>query len=176
MGTWGAYSAVANAIKSHSHSNPENMEEERARELKVTGKFHVTAPLALSLVKIKGGVWAQIPTTPLSVLCFCCCFVLGVVFAFVLFCFLGLHLWHMEVPRLGVESKLQLPAYTTTTATPDQSSICNLHHSSWQCQIPDPLARPEIKPPSSWIPVVDSFLLQHNGHSQYYVLIASSNL
>ena len=41
--------------------------------------------------------------------------VLGVffVFLFFCFCFLGLHLWHMEVPRLGVKSELQLPAYTT---------------------------------------------------------------
>ena len=31
--------------------------------------------------------------------------------------FLGLYLWHMEVPRLGIESELQLPAYTTATAT-----------------------------------------------------------
>ena len=38
---------------------------------------------------------------------------------FIYFCFLGLHLWHMEVPRLGVESELGLPAYTTATATPD---------------------------------------------------------
>ena len=35
----------------------------------------------------------------------------------------------MEVPRLGVESELQLPAYTTATATPDPSHVCNLHHS-----------------------------------------------
>ena len=33
--------------------------------------------------------------------------------------FLGVHLWHVEVPRLGVEFKLQPPAYTTVTATPD---------------------------------------------------------
>ena len=33
--------------------------------------------------------------------------------------FLGRHPWHMEGPRLGVESQLQLPAYTTATATPD---------------------------------------------------------
>ena len=39
-----------------------------------------------------------------------------VVFVFV-FVFLGLHPWHMEVPSLGVESELQLPAYTTATAT-----------------------------------------------------------
>ena len=29
--------------------------------------------------------------------------------------FLGLHLQHMEVPSLGVNSELQLPAYTTAT-------------------------------------------------------------
>ena len=30
----------------------------------------------------------------------------------------------MEVPRLGVESELWLPAYTRATATPDPSLIC----------------------------------------------------
>ena len=35
------------------------------------------------------------------------------------FFFLGPYLQHMEVPRLGVKSELQLPAYTTVTATPD---------------------------------------------------------
>ena len=35
------------------------------------------------------------------------------------FVFLGLLLWHMEVPRLGVESELQLPAYTTAIAMQD---------------------------------------------------------
>ena len=34
----------------------------------------------------------------------------------VLLCFLGPHLWHMEVPRLGTEMELQLPAYATATA------------------------------------------------------------
>ena len=33
------------------------------------------------------------------------------------FFFLGPHLWHMEVPRLGVKLELQLPAYTTATAS-----------------------------------------------------------
>ena len=33
--------------------------------------------------------------------------------------FLGPYLWTMEVPRLGVKSELQLPAYTTATAMPD---------------------------------------------------------
>ena len=38
----------------------------------------------------------------------------------------------MKVPRRGVESELQLPAYTTGTETPDPSLICDLHHSSQQ--------------------------------------------
>ena len=33
--------------------------------------------------------------------------------------FLGPHLWHMEVPKLGIESELQLPAYATAIATQD---------------------------------------------------------
>ena len=47
---------------------------------------------------------------------------------------------HMEVPRLGVKSELQLLAYTTATATPDPSRICSLYHSSWQCRILNPLS------------------------------------
>ena len=38
---------------------------------------------------------------------------------FFFFFFLGLHPQHMKGPRLGVESELQLPAYTTATAMPD---------------------------------------------------------
>ena len=38
-------------------------------------------------------------------------------FFFFFFFYLGLHLQHMEVPRLGVESEIQLPAYTTAIAT-----------------------------------------------------------
>ena len=50
---------------------------------------------------------------------------------FFIFCFLGLHLWHMEGPRL--------PSYTTATAMQDPSQVCCLHHSSWQHQIPNTL-------------------------------------
>ena len=53
--------------------------------------------------------------------------------------FLGLHPQHKEFPRLGVKSELQLLAYTTVTAMQDPGYICNLHHSSWQHWIPDPL-------------------------------------
>ena len=37
--------------------------------------------------------------------------------------------------------ELQLLAYTTATATQDPSCICDLYHSSQQCQIPDPLSK-----------------------------------
>ena len=33
----------------------------------------------------------------------------------------------MEVPRLGTESELQLPAYVIATATQDLSHVCELH-------------------------------------------------
>ena len=51
---------------------------------------------------------------------------------FFYFIFLGLHLKHMEVPGLKVESEVQLLAYTTATATPDPSNVCKLHCSSEQ--------------------------------------------
>ena len=62
-------------------------------------------------------------------------------FFFFPFSFLGLYLCHMEVPRLGGKSELQLPAYTTATATRDLSCICDLYHSSWQRWILNPLSR-----------------------------------
>ena len=57
---------------------------------------------------------------------------------------------HMEVPRLGVELELPLPAYTTATATamPDSRGVYGLTATL------DPLTPcvgPGIKPTSSWI-------------------------
>ena len=56
----------------------------------------------------------------------------------------------MEGPRRGVQSELQLPDHATATAgsephlrpTPQQdlSRICDLHHSSQQPQILNPLS------------------------------------
>ena len=63
----------------------------------------------------------------------------GFVFVFLSF-FLGPHLKHMEVPRLGVKLELQLPAYTTATTTEDLSRVCQPHHSSRQHQILNPLS------------------------------------
>ena len=47
----------------------------------------------------------------------------------------------MEVPRLRVELELQLLAYATATPMPDQSRVCNLHHSSRQHPILNPLSK-----------------------------------
>ena len=44
----------------------------------------------------------------------------------------------MDVLRLGTESELQLPAYTTAPATPDLSHLCDLHRSSRQHRILNP--------------------------------------
>ena len=47
----------------------------------------------------------------------------------------------MDVPRLGVESELQLTAYAIAAATPDPSYLCDLHHSSWQHRILNTVSR-----------------------------------
>ena len=57
------------------------------------------------------------------------------------FCFLGPHSWHMEVLRVGVKLELQLLAYTTATVRQDLSCVFDLHHSSGQHQIPNPLSK-----------------------------------
>ena len=67
------------------------------------------------------------------------------------YCFLGLRMWYMEVPRLEVESKLQLLVYTTATATLDRSRVCDLRHSntgSEPCLRPTPqlVATPDPQP------------------------------
>ena len=66
-------------------------------------------------------------------------FLKTVIFFFGLFVFLGLHLWHMEASRLGVQSELQLP--DTATAKPDPSHICDLHYSSQQHRILSQLSK-----------------------------------
>ena len=54
------------------------------------------------------------------------------------FGFLGQHLWHTEVSRLGAIWSYTLPAYTTAMSA--LSPVCNQHHSSQQCLILDPLS------------------------------------
>ena len=84
--------------------------------------------------------------------------------------FLRLHLRHMEVPRLGVKLELQLPAYTTATARLELRYICDLHCSSWQCWILNPLNNAR-----DWTPILTDTalsrvlnLLSHNRNSYNY--------
>ena len=61
-------------------------------------------------------------------------------FFFWSFCLLRPHLWHMEVPGVGVQLELQPLAYTRAIATRDPSRVCDLHHSSRQHRILNPLS------------------------------------
>ena len=67
----------------------------------------------------------------------------GSFFFFFFLSFLWPSLWCMEVPRLGVESELQLPAYATATATPAPHSSCiyALRCSLQQCRILNSLSK-----------------------------------
>ena len=47
----------------------------------------------------------------------------------------------MSIPRLEVASELQLLAYTTATAVQDPSHVFDLHHSSGQGWILNPLSK-----------------------------------
>ena len=71
---------------------------------------------------------------------------ISILFYFILFLLFSLFLWPhlsciLEVPRLGVKSELQLLAYTTATAMPEPSCVCDLHHSLWKRQILNPLSK-----------------------------------
>ena len=74
----------------------------------------------------------------------------NIIYLFI-FVFLELHPWHMEVPRLGAESELQLPAYVTAAAMQDSSCICNLLHSSGNTTSLTHWTRPGVEAVSSWI-------------------------
>ena len=88
-----------------------------------------------------------------------------------LFCLLGLHLQHGEVPRLGVELEVQLRVYTTVTATQDPSCMCGLHHSSWQHWILNPLS--ETRDQTHILMDTSRILnlLSHNGNSEFVYII-----
>ena len=92
------------------------------------------------------------------------------------FVFLGLHPWHMEVPKLVVELELELPAYTTATATPELSFNCNLHHSPRQHQILNPLreARDQTCVLKDASQMSDSLPLNHDRNSYFFFFQSQS--
>ena len=82
--------------------------------------------------------------------------------------FWGLHLWHMEVRRLGVKVELQLPAYTTDTAMWDPSRVCDLHHCSGQCQILNPLSEARVWTRNLMVPSWIHFYCTNLGTPKIY--------
>ena len=50
-------------------------------------------------------------------------------------------MWHMEVPRLGGQSEMQLLAYGTATATQDPGHVCELCRRLRQRQNHNPLSK-----------------------------------
>ena len=90
-----------------------------------------------------------------------------VIFVLFCFCFLGLHLQHIEIPRLGVESELQLPASTTAVAIPDPSQIFDLHSSLLQCGILNPLSEARDQTHILMDTSRVHNLLSHNGNSDF---------
>ena len=71
----------------------------------------------------------------------------------------------MEVPRLEVESELELPAYAAATATQDPSRVCDPHRSSRQHLILK--ACPHVYS-------LDSLPLNYNGNSLFISLLSDS--
>ena len=76
-------------------------------------------------------------------------------FTYLFIYFLGLYPQHMEVPRPGGKLELRLLASTRATATPDLSHVFNLHPSSRQHRILNPLSKARdwshVFVDSSWI-------------------------
>ena len=79
----------------------------------------------------------------------------------------------MEVPGLGIKLELELLAYTTATATRDLSCLCNLHHSSWQRWILNPLSQARDQTPNLMVPIWICFHCTRTGtpSSSFFVLI-----
>ena len=80
--------------------------------------------------------------------------------------FSGPRLWHMDVPRIGVEWELQLPVYTTATAMPDPSHVPATYAAA--CSNIRSLthrARPGIEPSSSQTLWQAINPLSHKGNS-----------
>ena len=74
-------------------------------------------------------------------------------------------MWHMEVPRLGVETELQLQVYTTATAMQDLSHVFDLYQNSWQYWILNPLSETRDRTRVLMGTSSGSFPLRHNRNS-----------
>ena len=77
---------------------------------------------------------------------------------------------------LVVKMELQLPAYTTATATPDLSLMCDLCCSLWQRRILTHWWRPGIEPSPPWILCQVLNLLSHYENSLFYLFFLGLHL
>ena len=82
----------------------------------------------------------------------------------------------MEVPRLGVKLERKLLAYTTATATPDPSRICDLHYSSWQRQILHPLSKARDQTQNLMVTSQFHFLCAMMGTPRYFIKLLGKTL
>ena len=52
-------------------------------------------------------------------------FLIAFIYLLFIYCFLGQHPWHMEIPRLGVKLELQLSAYITAHSNAGVPTRCH---------------------------------------------------
>jgi len=71
--------------------------------------------------------------------------------SFYFFLFKAAPVVYMEVPGLGGQSRAIAAVYTTTTATPDPSSTCDLGCSLPQRQILNPPSTARVKATLCWV-------------------------
>ena len=119
-----------------------------------TGRAWLWGCCTLALLSCQMQAFKELPCLYVTVfMCICLHTYTHTVINFLFFLlFLGPYPRHMEVPRPGVESELQLPAYTTAIYTQDLSHICDLDttaHNNARCL--NHWARPGIETTSSWI-------------------------
>ena len=88
--------------------------------------------------------------------------------------FLGLHPQQTEVPRLGVKSDLQLPAYPQPQQHGmDPSRICDLHRSSQQRQILNPLSEARDRTRNLMVPSRIRFCCAIMGTPEWLLYVVS---
>ena len=110
-------------------------------------------------------------------------------FFFLLSVFLGLHLQHMEVPRLGNELEAAAAGLYLSSQQhqlPDLSCIFDLHHSSQQCLLFSPLSLTRdwtcVLMDASWVHLPLSHtgnslkFLRYSQQKYFHLLIRSTSL
>ena len=71
--------------------------------------------------------------------------------------------------QAGVKLELQLPAYTTATAMQDPSCACDLHHSSQQCSLLNPVSEARDRTGNLMVPSWIHFCCAMTGTPRKYI-------